>query len=234
MFHVKICGITTADDARLAAAAGADAIGLNFVAGSPRQLDVAAARSVRAAVPAGVLVVGVFAGSSADEIRRVAAEVGLDAIQLHGHLGASTTAADPPERCRDLAPLAVIRAVRLDPATSADRLGAARQWIDEARRLGHAPAMAIVDATVSQKTVGGQLGGTGAVVDWNALARCRPLDIPMALAGGLTADNVAAAIGAAHAKAVDTASGVEEGPGRKSPAKVRAFTAAARTALGLS
>jgi phosphoribosylanthranilate isomerase len=238
MFHVKICGITTADDARRAASAGADAIGLNFVSGSPRHLTAAAARAVRQAVPSGTLVVGVFAGSSPDEIRRMAVEVGLDAIQLHGHLAAADEshglATDPPVRCRDLAPLPVIRAVRLDPPSEDDRLAAARLWIDEARRIGHGPVMAIVDATVSRETAPGSLGGTGAVVDWEALSRCRPLDLPTALAGGLTPDNVAAAIRAARATAVDTASGVEASPGCKCPEKMRAFIAAARTALGLS
>jgi len=232
MFHVKICGVTTPDDARRAAEAGADAVGLNFVAGSPRRLDVAAARAVRAAVPRGVLVVGVFAGVPADEIKRVVEAVGLDAVQLHGRFGADD-AADPPERCRDLAPLPVIRAVRLDPATSADRLATARRWIDAARQLGHTPSMAIVDASVASDTAAGQLGGTGATVDWEAFAQAPGLDIPTALAGGLTADNVATAIRATGTRAVDTASGVEASPGRKDPAKLQAFVTAARAAMGL-
>lgn len=241
MFHVKVCGVTTADDARVVGAAGADAIGLNFITGSPRQLTLAAALAVRDAVPSGVMVVGVFANAEADEIRHVADRVGLDAIQLHGHLFATTPCGpspgtapvDPPERCRDLADLRVIRAVRLDPAPAADPLASARRWIDAAARLGHAPAMAIIDATVSGETAAGRLGGTGAMVDWATLAGARPLGIPTALAGGLTPENVAAAIHSARATAVDTASGVEAGPGRKSPEKVRAFVAAARAALGL-
>ena len=76
--RVKICGVTTPDDARLVAAAGADAIGLNFVSGSPRALDPDQARAVAAAVPAGVLKVGVFAGTAAAEIRRIVAAVVLD------------------------------------------------------------------------------------------------------------------------------------------------------------
>lgn len=236
MFHVKICGVTTAADARLAVAAGADAIGLNFVAGSPRQLDSAAARQVRDAVPPSAIVVGVFAGTDAATIRELAAAVGLDAIQLHGHLAAADTpgAVDLPQRCHDLAPLPVIRAVRLEAGSAIDPLAGARRWLDEARRLGHAPAMAIVDAAVARGTAAGQLGGTGAHVDWDALARARPLDIPVALAGGLAPENVAAAIRAAHVMAVDTASGVEDAPGHKSPEKVRAFVAAARKALGLA
>jgi phosphoribosylanthranilate isomerase len=240
MFHVKICGVTTPEDALLAIAAGADCIGLNFVPGSPRQLDDATGRSIRAAVPAGVAVVGVFAGATADQIRRTAGVVGLDAIQLHGHLAAETDAAgavmsgpvDPPELCRDLAPLPVIRAVRLEAALpDGDPLASARRWVAAARLLGHPPVMAIVDASVSRGTAVGQLGGTGAVVDWAALARAKPLDIPMALAGGLAAENVATALAASGLQAVDTASGVEASPGRKDAEKLRRFVAAARGAM---
>ena len=241
MFHVKICGVTTAADAQLAIAAGADAIGLNFIAGSPRQLSLAEARAVRAAVPPGVVVVGVFAGAAADEIRRVVNEVGLDAIQLHGHLiapmagqvSSAPVAFDPPDRCRELAPLPIIRAVRLDPQAGVDPLVHARRWIEAARAAGHPPRMVIVDAAVSRDTAPGRLGGTGAIVDWHALAAAPPLGIPMGLAGGLAPENVAEAIRTTRAVAVDTASGVEERPGQKHPEKVRAFVAAARRALGL-
>jgi phosphoribosylanthranilate isomerase len=235
MFHIKICGVTTPADARLAAEAGADAIGLNFVASSPRCLDAESARAVAAAVPAGVVKVGVFAGMTADSIRRIAADVGLDAIQLHGLLTGAGETADPPERCAELAGLPVIRAVRLEPA-EADPLAAARQWIAAACAAGACPAMAIVDAavTVSRETGAAALGGTGATVDWKSLASAPPLGIPMALAGGLTPDNVAEAIRQTGCRAVDTASGVELAPGHKDPVKVRAFVQAARAALGSS
>lgn len=229
LFRVKICGVTTPDDARLAAAAGADAIGLNFVAGSPRALDLDRARAVAAAVPAGVLKVGVFAGTAAAEIRRVVAAVGLDAVQLHGHLEGSGPAVDPPVRCAELAGLKVIRAVRME--AGGDPLAAARRWLAEAAALGVAPDAVIIDAAVPRGTAAGQLGGTGATVDWAALATARPLGPPTALAGGLTPENVAQAIRASKTAAVDTASGVEAGPGRKDPEKVRAFVAAALTAM---
>jgi phosphoribosylanthranilate isomerase len=220
MFHVKICGVTTPDDARLAVAAGADCLGLNFVAGSPRRLDVATARSIRAVVPAGVAVVGVFAGATAAEIRQTADAVGLDAVQLHGHLATGPEQSpagpvDPPEPA----------------APAGDPLASARQWITAAGRLGAPPVLAIVDASVVRETAAGQLGGTGALVDWAALASARPLDIPMALAGGLTPDNVTAAITASGLHAVDTASGVEAAPGRKDPEKLRRFVAAAWAAM---
>jgi phosphoribosylanthranilate isomerase len=107
VFHVKICGVTTAADAEMVATAGGDAIGLNFVPGSPRQLDLARGREVADAIPAGVLRVGVFAGTSAAEIRRIAHELALDAIQLHGHLDGDREPVDPPGLCGELAGLPV-------------------------------------------------------------------------------------------------------------------------------
>lgn len=252
LFTVKICGLTTPDDAALAAAAGADAIGLNFVAGSPRVLGEARAQTIAAAVPPSVLKVGVFAGTTAAEIRRIAAAVGLDAVQLHGHLAGDGPGVDLPGLCAELAGLTVIRAVRLEPGRQAGRLphmgrpsrspeakppdphdplAAARSWLAAAAALGHPPALVIVDAPVTRGTAPGQLGGTGATVDWAALAQAEPLGLPTALAGGLTPDNVAAAIRASMAAAVDTASGVESAPGCKDPEKLRAFVAAARGAL---
>jgi phosphoribosylanthranilate isomerase len=233
MFHIKICGVTTPADARLAAEAGADAIGLNFVTESPRCLDGESARAVAAAVPPGVLKVGVFAGMPADSIRRIAVDVGLDAIQLHGLLTGAGGTTDPPERCAEIAGLPVIRAVRLEP-NEADPLAAARAWIAAARAAGNAPALAIVDAAVavSRETGATALGGTGLTVDWKALASAPPLGIPMALAGGLTPDNVAEAIRQTGCRAVDTASGVEAAPGLKDPQKVRDFIKAALGVLG--
>jgi phosphoribosylanthranilate isomerase len=91
--------------------------------------------------------------------------------------------------------------------------------------------MAVVDAAVAASAQAGALGGTGAVVDWEGLVAAGGLGMPLALAGGLTPGNVAAAIDATGVEAVDTASGVEEAPGRKDPEKVRRFCAAALAAL---
>jgi len=246
MFRVKICGVMTPTDARLVADAGADAIGLNFVVGSPRRLEFTVARAVADAVPKGVLRVGVFAGVAAEEIRRVARLVGLDAIQLHGHLepqtnGGDAAAYDPPELCAELASLLpgmpLIRAVRLQPDgpespaesphASGNGLAAARRWIEAARASGKAPDIAVVDAGLARGTPSGQLGGTGLTVDWEALTRAGSLGIPMALAGGLTPNNVANAMRLTGIGSVDTASGVESALGRKDPEKVLAFVAAA-------
>ena len=238
LFHVKICGVTTPTDAREVAAAGADAVGINFVPGSPRCLAPAAAREIVRALPAGVLTVGVFAGMPAAEIRRVAAEVGLGAIQLHGHLAGETGPVDPPETCAGLGGLPVIRAVRLDAGrprdgSAGDVLAAARDWLAAARGLGAAAAMALVDAAAPAGAGAGALGGTGTRVDWLALAKAAPLDVPLALAGGLGPENVAEAIRITGVRAVDTASGVESAPGRKDAARTRSFVAAARKTLGL-
>lgn len=244
-FHVKICGVTTAADAAAAAAAGADAIGLNFVPGSPRRLDPAAAREVAAAIPPGVVKVGVFAGMPAREILEVVAAVGLDAVQLHGHLDESLAGGgpvDPPATAASLGPLPVIRAVRLET----DGLAAARRWLDAARAGGGPAVAALVDAggasggrpvsgrgDEARATEAASLGGTGRVVDWRALTAAGPLAEPLVLAGGLTPDNVAEAIRATGVRGVDTASGVETAPGVKDPEKMRQFVAAARAALGL-
>jgi phosphoribosylanthranilate isomerase len=124
--------------------------------------------------------------------------------------------------------------VRLDTSCpDADGLTAARTWLAAAAAAGHTPAMVIVDAAVSRGTAAGQLGGTGELVDWAALARAGSLTVPMAVAGGLTPENVAEAIRVTGLSAVDTASGVESSPGRKEPRKVRAFVAAARLAMGM-
>lgn len=247
LFRLKICGITSPEDARMVADAagghadspGVIAIGLNFVAGSPRCVGIDQARAIRQAVPAGIRCVGVFANAEVERMLATANEVGLDAIQLHGELdGGDLGGSDPPRRCRELSPLPVIRAIRL----GADGLDAARSWLAESRQCGAAPAMMLVDAAVPRGTPAGLLGGSGEKADWRALARERPLGVPTALAGGLTPANVeqavyesspAAAGGAVAAVcAVDAASGVETAPGRKDPAKVRNFIEAAARALG--
>lgn len=223
LFRVKICGICDPADARLAADAGADAVGLNFVSGSPRFLDAARAEAVAAGVPAGVRRVGVFAGAEAEVILRTVERCDLDAVQLHGLVGL----ADPPTLCRVLFPLPVIRTIRLESGS----LAAARDWLAEAESLGRSPRMVLLDAAAARGVAAGRLGGTGETVDWHAVGRERRLPLPLALAGGLRPENVAAAIAAVRPAAVDVASGVERGPGRKDPGLVRSFVAAARAAL---
>jgi phosphoribosylanthranilate isomerase len=232
MFQIKICGVTSAADARLIAAAGADAIGLNFIPGSPRCLTIEAATAIAASLPSGMTIVGVFVGRPPDEMLAIAKQVGLTAIQLHGLFNGPPEASDPPWRCDELQPYPVIRAVRLDEASvDPDRLATARQWIDAAAACGARPAMALIDAGVSRGTSAGQMGGTGHIVEWESVASTPDLPIPTTLAGGLTPENVAAAIHTSQLRAVDTASGVESSPGHKDPTKVAKFVEAVRAAL---
>jgi phosphoribosylanthranilate isomerase len=215
MFRVKICGITTVNDALLAAEAGADAIGLNFYAASPRYCPSSQAKAIAGAIGSQVCKVGVFVNASADEIRRAVAEVGLDLVQLHGD--------EPPEFVRSLRPLGVMRAFRL-PGDAAS----VGSYLEACHRLMCVPRMLLVDAARP-----GQYGGTGATLDWSAISNDRrPLaGLPLVLAGGLKPENVAEAIATVRPWAVDAASGVEASPGRKSAEKVREFVAAARCAF---
>lgn len=202
--HVKVCGITTVDDALAAVDLGASAIGLNFVAASRRRIDTERARAIANAVHdakgARVLVVGVVADMTVDAMRDLARDAGLDCLQLHGD--------EPPDV---LAPL-------LPHAYKAIRIASAE---DVARAASYPGDHVLVDAKVD-----GALGGTGATFDWSlvrGLARTRKLT----LAGGLTPDNVARAIEALSPYCVDVASGVERAPGVKDRAKMRAFIEAA-------
>ncbi|HEY2894982.1 MAG TPA: phosphoribosylanthranilate isomerase, partial [Pirellulales bacterium] len=215
MFRVKICGITSPEDARLAADAGADAIGINFYEASPRACSPAAARAIAAALPAGVCKVGVFVNATAEAIRAVAQEVGLDLVQLHGD--------EPPEFLAQLKPLPIMRAVRIT-----DDLAPVETYLVECHRLLAVPRMLLVDRLHESA-----FGGTGQKADWTAVAaqRAKLQGMPLVLAGGLKPDNVADAIRAVRPWGVDTASGVEQSPGRKSPELVRAFIREAKAAL---
>lgn len=216
MFTIKICGITTVDDARAAAAAGADAVGLNFYGESPRFLPLEQAQHVAAVVPKGVLKVGLFVNAPAEAICGAYDALGLGLIQLHGD--------EPPEFLAELGRRPVMRAFRV----GADGLPPIAEYLRRCGELGTPPAMVLLDAHRA-----GQFGGTGTPADWDHIADERSLlgDVPLALAGGLTADNVAAAIFRVRPSAVDTASGVETRPGHKDAAAMQRFVAAARAAF---
>lgn len=239
LFRIKICGITRAEDARAAAEMGADAIGLNFVTGSPRCLGVEEARRLVSAMPESLVRVGVFAGASVEAMHKLAEAAGLDAIQLHGELwpaaedcGQAAVPVDPPQRCAELRPLPVIRAVHLGAAEGPEpnRLADANRWAEEARKAGAAPAMLLVDASVARETAAAARGGTGRTVDWAGVASAQA-DLPVAVAGGLKPENVAEAIAVSSAVAVDVASGVESAPGLKDLDKLRLFISQAAGVL---
>ena len=199
--NVKICGITTADDARLAEAAGADAIGMIFVSGSRRELDVERARPIVAAVGPFVTKVGVFRDAPLDEVRAAVVRLRLDAVQLHGSEEPPYVAALRPD-------VAVIKALRFVRGMSVDDLDA------------YAADAVLLDGAVP---------GSGRAFDWEAASAVAGHP-RLVLAGGLDPANVAGAIAAMRPYAVDVASGVEASPGRKDHVKVRAFVARAKGA----
>ena len=216
MFRVKICGITRPEDALAAAAAGADAIGLNFYSRSTRFVGQEQARRIAAVVPAGVVRVGVFVNASAEEIVQTFVGTPLDLVQLHGD--------EPPELVCRLGDRPVVRVFRVGQGG----LAAALEYLDRCHHLGTTPRLVLADAAAGQA-----YGGTGEVADWSALRGYPVADWhpPLILAGGLTPENVADAIRAVRPAGVDTASGVEASPGVKDHELIRRFVEAARAAL---
>lgn len=196
MVKIKICGITNVDDALQAVTCGADALGLVFYAKSPRYVMPEQARTIIAALPPFVTTVGLFVNEAPQRIREIADFCGLDVIQLHGEEGT--------ESC-DFTPRRTIKALRVKDAASL---------------AGHAAFQ--VSALLLDAWVAGAYGGTGEVFNWNLAAEVAR-QRPVILAGGLTPDNVVAAVQAVRPYAVDVSSGVEATPGRKDPAKVAAF-----------
>lgn len=203
--EIKICGLTDAADACLAANLGADYLGFVFFAGSPRAITVQGAQEIRRQLPPAARLVGVFVDAARDTVVRTAEACGLHAVQLHG---------GEDVRDFDAMPLPVWRAVhcRLDGSwqPDPDAWPAARYVVDSFH--------------------GGRHGGTGITADWPR-ARVLAGRYPCMLAGGLTPDNVAEAIRHTRPVGVDVASGIESAPGHKDQALMRRFIIAARAAV---
>jgi len=204
---VKICGITTPQDARVAVEAGADAIGFVFWPGSPRRIDVDRAREIGADLPAGVVRVGVFVDASGEELQRVAEAAHLDLLQLHGDEQPGTL----PALCR--------------PAWKALRVGSALTPHELRRWAGRVSGVLLDTQAAAVR------GGSGQSFDWSLARGAREHVGFLMLAGGLNADNVRRAIELVQPDGVDVSSGIEVSPGRKDAAKVRAFVAAARATV---
>ena len=209
---VKICGLTSRADALQACAAGANAVGFVFAA-SPRRVTAEQVRGFAPELPAEVMRVGVFAGLSIAEIRMIANACGLHAAQLHGEYS--------PEDGRALAAhVPVWRAVPMPQGAKA--------------ALAWAP---FVEGFVLDTAGPDGGGGRGVTFDWTA-ARAFVEALPadgieraVLVAGGLTPQNVAAALRASGASGADVATGVEAAPGKKNPERVSAFCRAARLAF---
>ena len=192
---VKICGLTSPEDALFAAEAGADALGFVFYEGSPRHVFPETVREIVSALPPFITTVGVFVNAPPAEIREVLTLTGLDVVQLHGD--------EPPEES-SLFPR-VIKAFRVRDVTV----------LEEIRRFrASAYLLDTYDPDVP--------GGTGKSFNWE-IAREAARFGPVILAGGLTPGNVAEAVRTARPYAVDVSSGVEAEKGKKDPEKVRLF-----------
>lgn len=201
--RIKICGITRAEDAHAAVAAGADALGFVFYPPSPRYIDPAAAAAIIDTLPPLVLSVGLFVNASRTEVESVLATVPLSLLQFHG---------DEDEAfCRGFA-RPYIKAARVTPELDLLQYAAS---FPSARAL-------LLDAFVEG------YGGGGKVFDWRVIPSGLPL--PIILSGGLTPENVAAAVRAVRPPAVDVSSGVERAKGIKDHARIAAFIAGVRHA----
>jgi len=205
--RVKFCGMTRLDDAREAARLGAWAIGINHHPQSPRFCEPSVAAEIGAALRRRLEIVGVFVDPRLTEIVAAAENELLSMVQLHGREG--------PAFCREVARRTgckVIKALRVQ--TTADVRAAE----------GYRTDYHLLDAYRP-----GRPGGTGESFDWELVA-ARSSEVPLILAGGLTRENVGAAVTATHPFAVDVASGVESDPGIKDPALMAAFLDRAQVA----
>lgn len=196
---VKICGITNAEDALLAAGLGADAVGMIFAASS-RRITSAEARDIVRRLPPEVVPVGVFRDERAQRVADIANSLGLRAVQLHGR--------ESPEETRWLA----ARVPMVIKAFAATDKALLRQSEYGAHRL-------LIDSATP---------GSGQVFDWAVLEEA-PLNRPFILAGGLNPANVADAVAAVQPWGIDVSTGVEASAGKKDPVKLRQFIAAARS-----
>ncbi|QDV18823.1 N-(5'-phosphoribosyl)anthranilate isomerase [Gimesia panareensis] len=210
---IKICGIRDAETARMVADLGASALGLNFYEPSPRSISIETAREIEAAVTdKDVSLVGLFVNHSLEEIGAICSAVAFDLLQLHGD--------ESPEFLAELGQrfpnLPLIRAFRVRETN----LASVAAYLSECDRCGKRPDYLLIDAYSPES-----FGGTGKVAPWAVIQEHYQFDTwpPLILAGGLTPENVAAAIQAVRPFGVDTASGVETAPGIKNEELVASF-----------
>ncbi|MEX0901739.1 MAG: phosphoribosylanthranilate isomerase [Pseudohongiellaceae bacterium] len=202
--RVKICGITNSRDAACAVAAGADALGLNFHAASPRRLSFEEARSITAGLPAFITAIGLFVDPKASEVEAAVAATGLTCLQFHGD--------EAPVFCASFG-LPYIKAIRV------------RTGVEQSRNIielaaVHQHAVAILLDSYHPVIA----GGTGQQFDWRIAAEAaKSIKQPLILAGGLNAENVSDAIRMVRPYAVDVSSGVETKPGQKDPEILASF-----------
>jgi phosphoribosylanthranilate isomerase len=206
MTTIKICGITNLADALACVEAGADMLGFNFYARSPRYVAPEEARRITERLPPNVVSVGVFVNEeSPSRVGQIARGAGVAVVQLHGD--------EPPAFCRALGDFHVIKALRVSDDFTLEAAS------------GYGAQAILLDAFHKDA-----YGGTGLVCDWAAARAARAVAANLFLAGGLGPGNVADAIRAVRPDAVDACSSLERAPGLKDVARVRAFVAAVRGA----
>lgn len=204
MTLIKICGITNLDDAFAAVSAGADALGFNFYKPSPRYITPQHAREIVERLPTSILTVGVFVNEETPKsVRNIASEAGLAALQLHGD--------ESPDYCRELADRFVIKTLAV--ATNFDD------------QMVHAYQTEAIMLDTKDNSL---RGGTGRSFDWSIAKQVNQLGKKLFLAGGLAPENIADAIETVRPYAVDACSALEDSPGIKNHARLRAFVDAAR------
>jgi phosphoribosylanthranilate isomerase len=202
--RIKLCGITSLDDARLVVDAGAWAVGCILWPRSPRACDPAEAARIVTALRRRAHVCGVFVNPRLDEVTELVDALGLTMVQLHGDEG--------PAFCSEVARRTGAKIIKAAPVRTQADVQALESFHTDFHMLdAYRP---------------GLRGGTGETFDWE-LVRARRSSVPLILSGGLRPDNVGQAIAAVHPFGVDSASGTEAAPGVKDPAKVAAFVAAA-------
>ena len=206
MVRVKICGITNAVDALAAIDAGANLLGFNFYAKSPRCISEGDAAIIRSQLPKKIKAVGIFVNTSAAEVAALCKSLKLHAAQLHGD--------ETPEDVAELASsLPVFKAFRVEadfPLATLDEYPEAYAFLFDAAHTG-------------------QYGGTGRTTDWD-VARRATVGRRIILAGGLNVENVAAAVRIVRPYGIDVASGVESRPGKKDRGLLREFVEEVRRA----
>jgi phosphoribosylanthranilate isomerase len=206
MILVKVCGITNWPDAKAACDAGANMLGFNFYEKSLRRVSTVEAATMRAKLPSGVQAVGVFVNSKQADISSLHSFLRFTAAQLHG----DETPAMVSEIGRTVAVIKAFRVAADFPPATLDKYHDAFAFLLDGSR-------------------GGQFGGTGTAADWNVAKRA-VASHRIILAGGLTPENVGAAIRSVRPYAVDVASGVETKPGKKDHGKMQAFLEEVRRA----
>jgi phosphoribosylanthranilate isomerase len=196
MVRVKICGITSREDALLAVKLGVDALGFIF-APSPRLVIPEVVRSIICDLPPLVQTIGVFVNEDPNRIKEIISFCGLDLVQFHGD--------ESPEICEEFMPRS-IKAIRLKNKSIIEDTG---PYLGKVRAL-------LFDTYSREKR-----GGTGKTLDWGMAVRAKQAQIPIILAGGLNPANIEDSILNVRPFAVDVNSGVEERPGKKSPILMR-------------